>query len=79
MPYRFFNCSAASGSEGHISSQDSCGFSWKNFRNSFKEPRFHALACCIPRIVMALRQVGILLGPKAPVESQHTWSCTQEP
>ena len=28
---------------------------------------------------MALRQVGMLLGPKAPVQSQHTLSFIQQP
>ena len=53
-----------------MSSKFSCGFNLKNFRNSFNEPRFHALDCCIPRIVMAFRQVGMLFGPKAPRNDQ---------
>ena len=53
-----------------MSSKVSWGFSLKNFRNSFNEPRFHALDCCIPRMVIAFRQVGILLGPKAPMNDQ---------
>lgn len=59
-----------------MSSKVSCGFNLKNFRNSFNEPRFHALDCCIPRMVIALRQVGMLFGPKAPVKDQShaEWS-----
>lgn len=68
--YRCLSWSATEGSE-QISSKVSCGFNPKNFRNSFKEPRFQALDCCMPRIVMALRQVGMLLGPKAPANAQR--------
>ena len=53
-----------------MSSKVSCGFREKNFRNSFNEPRFHALDCCMPRMVIAFRQVGILFGPKAPMNDQ---------
>ena len=53
-----------------MSSKVSCGFNPKNFRNSFNEPRFHALDCCMPRMVIAFRQVGMLFGPKAPINDQ---------
>lgn len=53
-----------------MSSKVSCGFNPKNFRNSFKEPKFHALDCCMPRMVIAFRQVGMLFGPKAPTNDQ---------
>lgn len=53
-----------------MSSKVSCGFNLKNFLNSFNEPRFHALDCCIPRMVIAFRQVGILFGPNAPMNDQ---------
>lgn len=53
-----------------MSSKVSCGFNVKNLRNSFNEPRFHALDCCIPRMVIAFRQVGMLFGPKAPTNDQ---------
>lgn len=53
-----------------MSSKVSCGFNLKNFRNSFNEPRFHALDCCIPRMVIAFRQRGMLFGPKAPRNDQ---------
>lgn len=49
-----------------ISSKVSYVFSPKNFRNSLRDPRPHFLACTIPRIVTALRHLGILFAPKEP-------------
>lgn len=49
-----------------MSSKVSWGFKPKNFRNSFNDPRFQARDCCMPRTVIALRQVGMLFGPNAP-------------
>lgn len=49
-----------------ISSKVSYVFSPKNFRNSLSDPRPHFLACSIPRIVTALRHLGILFAPKDP-------------
>lgn len=49
-----------------ISSKVSYVFSPKNFRNSLRDPRPHFLACSIPRIVTALRHLGILFAPKEP-------------
>ena len=57
-----------------MSSKVLCGFNPKNARNSFNEPRFHALDCCIPRMVIAFRQVGMLFGPKAPTHNQPSAS-----
>lgn len=54
-----------------MSSKVSCGFKLKNFLNSFNEPRFQALDCCIPSTVIAFRQVGMLFGPKAPMHGQR--------
>lgn len=53
-----------------ISSKVSYVFSPKNFRNSFRDPRPHFLACSIPRIVTALRHLGILFAPKDPSTCQ---------
>lgn len=68
--YRCLSWSATGGSS-QMSSNDAWGFRWKNFRNSFRDPRFHALDCCMPRTVIALRHFGILFGPKAPASTQH--------
>ena len=57
-----------------MSSKVAWGFNPKKARNSFNDPRFHALDCCIPRMVIAFRQFGMLFGPKAPAHNQSSAS-----
>lgn len=64
------NNGVASTSFELISSKVSYVFSPKNFRNSLRDPKPHFLACSIPRIVTALRHLGILFAPKDPSTCQ---------